>query len=511
MQFVKRFVILVVTFIFFVMPTIGEARMIYLGNTEPFSGSNFVENYTNGGIGRTLEFHYDFPIDSNAPLFLWSNVDIITDTLIFLGGGNLYALRASDISPENGHTLEFSKFFVTVIAAALISESNSTMELIEEAAKQYVEGVTKVLPTFSCIGEILHYTNMIMNKDIEIWGIEALELDREELFKLLSETGDFGPEFSKKILRINKWVEFVELVPEVYGVYLHIELAKQLIRDHTYLWYAVSNRPEIEVEVLDSPEAEMEVIEQDSTTGGTTDQSQLQHQDQDNDGYTPAEGDCDDGDASVHPYAEDICEDGIDQDCSGSDERCNPDVHITHHHIRPYNEGSWHERVDAELAPGQTFFFHTEARVENRSGYDLEDVDIDYCVTVTKDFDISHDDRKRLDDDQVDIDAGEKENKTLRRSWVTISQDMTTFTVETEDRHSFIFPITEEDRLKGEITLYFYIDVETEDGSDRDVSSESKSDEYGKLTIKLLPAPVIDPSIEEKKFFSDIIEHFMLD
>ena len=44
--------------------------------------------------------------------------------------------------------------------------------------------------------------------------------------------------------------------------------------------------------------------------------------DNDEDGYTENEGDCDDSSADVHPGADDICGDGIDQDCSGSDLFC---------------------------------------------------------------------------------------------------------------------------------------------------------------------------------------------
>jgi len=44
--------------------------------------------------------------------------------------------------------------------------------------------------------------------------------------------------------------------------------------------------------------------------------------DQDGDGYTPNQSDCNDNDATVYPGAEEICEDGIDQDCSGSDAIC---------------------------------------------------------------------------------------------------------------------------------------------------------------------------------------------
>ncbi len=44
--------------------------------------------------------------------------------------------------------------------------------------------------------------------------------------------------------------------------------------------------------------------------------------DDDGDGYTEDQGDCDDADAGINPGAEDICEDSIDQDCNGSDLSC---------------------------------------------------------------------------------------------------------------------------------------------------------------------------------------------
>jgi hypothetical protein len=45
------------------------------------------------------------------------------------------------------------------------------------------------------------------------------------------------------------------------------------------------------------------------------------YRDYDNDGFN-ADVDCNDQDSSIHPGAEDMCGDGIDQDCSGSDLAC---------------------------------------------------------------------------------------------------------------------------------------------------------------------------------------------
>ena len=48
----------------------------------------------------------------------------------------------------------------------------------------------------------------------------------------------------------------------------------------------------------------------------------LLNTDDDGDGYTENQGDCNDSNDSIYPGADEICGDGIDQDCSGSDLTC---------------------------------------------------------------------------------------------------------------------------------------------------------------------------------------------
>jgi len=44
--------------------------------------------------------------------------------------------------------------------------------------------------------------------------------------------------------------------------------------------------------------------------------------DDDGDGYTENQGDCDDTVTAINPDAEEVCEDGVDQNCDGIDEAC---------------------------------------------------------------------------------------------------------------------------------------------------------------------------------------------
>ena len=52
-------------------------------------------------------------------------------------------------------------------------------------------------------------------------------------------------------------------------------------------------------------------------------EEQNQNIDNDFDGFSENSGDCDDSDSSIYPGAIEVCGDGIDQDCDGSDTLCN--------------------------------------------------------------------------------------------------------------------------------------------------------------------------------------------
>jgi len=72
----------------------------------------------------------------------------------------------------------------------------------------------------------------------------------------------------------------------------------------------------------------------------------------DGDGYTATDGDCNDNDVSIHPGAIEICGDGIDQDCSGSDLICTPDPNDVDNDGDGYteNEGDFNDS-DATVSP----------------------------------------------------------------------------------------------------------------------------------------------------------------
>ena len=71
-----------------------------------------------------------------------------------------------------------------------------------------------------------------------------------------------------------------------------------------------------------NPDASEVANDIDDNCDGNVDKKELKIFDDDGDGFSERDGDCNDADELINPNAQDILEDGIDQDCSGADLSC---------------------------------------------------------------------------------------------------------------------------------------------------------------------------------------------
>ncbi len=90
-----------------------------------------------------------------------------------------------------------------------------------------------------------------------------------------------------------------------------------------------------------------------SNDDNETPQSTITDADVDQDGYTENEGDCDDADSAIHPGANEICGDGTDQDCDGSDSDCVSELEDTDDDGDGYTENEDDcDDADSDIHPG---------------------------------------------------------------------------------------------------------------------------------------------------------------
>lgn len=157
-----------------------------------------------------------------------------------------------------------------------------------------------------------------------------------------------------------------------------------------------------------------------------------------------------------------------------------PDLHINSFDLREAG-GSWVKEISKALYWGQSLQVEGRMEVTNNSSQEAEDVDSDYRVENKRDFD--KDDAKIDEDSPFDIDPGEREEKSMSPVTIAVSSDGQTVTLFCGSR-SKSFPV-----VNGFIKIYFFVDVEEDDG-DHDISSESDKDEYGKVKLIIRP-PII--------------------
>ena len=135
--------------------------------------------------------------------------------------------------------------------------------------------------------------------------------------------------------------------------------------------------------------------------------------DDDGDGFTENQGDCNDFNDSIHPDATEVCGDGIDQDCDGSDRSCGIILISAYMEIKHNQEFSAFEEdekaIDSELAASGLYnsSVHVNKYIDNVKAHiqSFVDVSIDYVSLVAQHSMIDSIELEELFDRHKDIDA----------------------------------------------------------------------------------------------------------
>lgn len=163
-----------------------------------------------------------------------------------------------------------------------------------------------------------------------------------------------------------------------------------------------------------------------------------------------------------------------------------PNIHINSLDIR-LPGGSYVKEIQQTLYWGQSFQFEGRAEFENRSSQVAQDIDADYRITDSRS--LFNEDATKIDEDGAfNINPGEREENSISRITVTASEDGTkVFYSQGSMTKSF-------DVINGFSKVYIFADIEV--AGDKDISSPSDHDEYGKIEL-IIQRPPCQPNFTQ--------------
>ena len=156
-----------------------------------------------------------------------------------------------------------------------------------------------------------------------------------------------------------------------------------------------------------------------------------------------------------------------------------PDIHINSLDIKLIG-GGYSKEIQKTLYWGQSFQFEGRAEFENKSSAEAKDIDADYRITDSR-SNFNEDATKIDEDGAFDINPGEREENTINPITVRVSEDGTKVYY-SQGSMTKSFNI-----INGFSKVYIFADIEV--NGDKDISSPSDHDEYGKIDLIVLRPP----------------------
>lgn len=170
---------------------------------------------------------------------------------------------------------------------------------------------------------------------------------------------------------------------------------------------------------------------------------------------------------------------GTPTDPEPTDPDSDPDIHINSLDIRLIG-GPYAKEIQKILYWGQSFQFEGRAQYENKSSLVAKDIDADYRITDSRSS--FNENATKIDEDGLfDINPGEREENSISPITVKVSDDGTKV-IYSQGSMTKSFDVVD-----GFSKTYIFADIEV--AGDKDISSPSDHDEYGKIKLIVMEPP----------------------